>query len=437
MTQILEIKEKIKKIYAQYEFLIIPFAKFLLALIVFMTINNRMGYMAKLNSKAIVLAVSLLCSFLPSGLMVFFAALFTVAHFYSMAMEVAIITLVLYMVLFMLVFRMGPKESALVVITPLLCALKLPYVTPIAAGLLCSSGAFVPVACGTVVYYFLHSMIGMAPTLRTMEADDILSRVRLIIDTILANKAMIVVAVAFAVTTLIVYFVRRLSVDYAWTIAMAVGALVNAVLLLVGALKANIDASLGSILLGTLVALIICKIIEFFRFCVDYSRTEHVQFEDDEYYYYVKAVPKMTVATPEKTVKTINGGSDRRGVVTERTGTRTEDVRSDRRKKSVTVGNTDDGYAYPEDDYLPGEEFVQDGEYVEEGGYYTEDGEYVEGTYEGEYYGDEEYSEEGDYYEGEGSGEGYEDDGTYSETGNYEEPYNDEFYEEDGEGNKY
>ena len=31
-----------------------------------------------------------------------------------------------------------------------------------------------------------------------------------------------------------------------------------------------------------------------------------MQFEDDEYYYYVKAVPKMTVAAPEKTVKKIN-----------------------------------------------------------------------------------------------------------------------------------
>ncbi len=30
-----------------------------------------------------------------------------------------------------------------------------------------------------------------------------------------------------------------------------------------------------------------------------------VQFEDDEYYYYVKAVPKMAVAVPEKRVKRI------------------------------------------------------------------------------------------------------------------------------------
>lgn len=47
----------------------------------------------------------------------------------------------------------------------------------------------------------------------------------------------------------------------------------------------------------------VCRTV--FRFNLDYSRTEKVQFEDDEYYYYVKAVPKMTVATPEKKVKKI------------------------------------------------------------------------------------------------------------------------------------
>ena len=47
-------------------------------------------------------------------------------------------------------------------------------------------------------------------------------------------------------------------------------------------------------------------VLHFFLFSVDYSRTEKLQFEDDEYYYYVKAVPKNVVATPEKKVKRIN-----------------------------------------------------------------------------------------------------------------------------------
>ena len=64
--------------------------------------------------------------------------------------------------------------------------------------------------------------------------------------------------------------------------------------------------------------------IEFFAFPVDYSRTEYLQFEDDEYYYYVKAVPKLTVAAPKKTVKKINERQETRSLkvetVKEKTG---------------------------------------------------------------------------------------------------------------------
>ena len=52
--------------------------------------------------------------------------------------------------------------------------------------------------------------------------------------------------------------------------------------------------------------------VEFFAFNLDYSRTEKVQFEDDEYYYYVKAVPKVTLSAPERRVKKINKANHRR-----------------------------------------------------------------------------------------------------------------------------
>ena len=53
-------------------------------------------------------------------------------------------------------------------------------------------------------------------------------------------------------------------------------------------------------------AIIVSMIVKLFVFSVVYTRTEYLQFEDDEYYYYVKAVPKVSVAIPEKTVKRIN-----------------------------------------------------------------------------------------------------------------------------------
>ena len=40
---------------------------------------------------------------------------------------------------------------------------------------------------------------------------------------------------------------------------------------------------------------------------MDYKHTENVQFEDDDYYYYVKAIPKTKVAAPDRKVRSITG----------------------------------------------------------------------------------------------------------------------------------
>ena len=45
MTALLEFKQKIKGIYAQYEMYLLPLLKFVLALVYFSWINTNMGYM--------------------------------------------------------------------------------------------------------------------------------------------------------------------------------------------------------------------------------------------------------------------------------------------------------------------------------------------------------------------------------------------------------
>ena len=58
-----------------------------------------------------------------------------------------------------------------------------------------------------------------------------------------------------------------------------------------------------SMVIGIAVSVLLSLVLEFFLFSVDYNRTEYVQFEDDDYYYYVKAVPKLTVTPPQREVK--------------------------------------------------------------------------------------------------------------------------------------
>ena len=306
MTALLELRENLKKIYSRNEAFILPVIKFLLSFIVLSIINGKMGYMTKIDNMAIVLIVSLLCSFLPTGFMVVFAMLFTLLHMYALSIETAAVGLVVFLLLYLLFLRFTTKEALVVVLTPVLCMLKLPYVMPVAMGLIGTPASCVSVGCGVVVYYLIQTVISNAPTINSMGAEEATAKLRLLIDGMLGNKAMLVMIVAFTVTVIVVYLIRRMSVDHSWTIAMAAGVMIEVLILLVGDLMYDTNLSILSALLGAIVTVIVCKGIEFFRFCLDYSRTEKVQFEDDEYYYYVKAVPKMTVSAPTNTVKKIN-----------------------------------------------------------------------------------------------------------------------------------
>ncbi|MDE5679722.1 MAG: hypothetical protein K2I01_04740 [Lachnospiraceae bacterium] len=306
MRNLLEIKELIRRFYSKNEVFIVPVLKFLLALVVLLNINKQLGYMARINNIAIVLIAALMCSFLPTGCIILFSALFVLLHLYSLAIEAAVVGFAMFLVMFLLFFRFSPKDSLVVLIIPLLLGLRIPYVMPVAMGLLGAPASAVSIGCGVVAYHLVHFVSLNAPSIKALDANEATARLRMVIDGIISNKEMIVMVAAFAFTVILVYIIRRLSIDHSWTIAMIAGTIMNIVILLIGDLMYDTNVSVVGIIFGSLVSLGLCVVLQFFRFNVDYTRTEKVQFEDDEYYYYVKAVPKMTVAAPEKTVKRIN-----------------------------------------------------------------------------------------------------------------------------------
>ena len=306
MTTLLIAKQYIRTFINKYEVYLKPVLKLVLALISLLMINGKIGYMQKLDNVSIVLMVALMCSFMPMNFIVFVAAAFTVLHMYALSLECALITLVLFLVMFLLYIRFSPKDTLVVLLTPLCFMLKIPYVIPIAMGLVGTPASAVSVGCGVMATYLINYIADNATALSAMETEDMAARFRFIIDGFIGNKDMLLIIAAFAVTIILVYIIKRMSIDYAWTIAIAASALADMMILLIGDLMFDTNVSIGGLLLGTVVAVLVAKVVEFFAFHVDYSRTERVQFEDDEYYYYVKAVPKMNITTPSKTVKRIN-----------------------------------------------------------------------------------------------------------------------------------
>jgi len=306
MTQLLLAKEALKTFVGRHEVYLKPLGKFLLALFALVMINISTGYMERINSMSIVLIAALMCSFLPLNFIIICSAGFIILHLYALSMECALVALILFLILALVYFRFAPKDAVIVLLLPMCFYLKIPYVIPVCAGLLATPASAVAVACGVIVYYMVSYVSGNVSGLSAFEAEDMSGRFRYVVDGFLKNKTMLVVMVAFALTVIIVYLIRRLSIDHSWTIAIIAGTIAQMVVLLLGALVMDADVSTIGIILGSLVSAVIAMAVEFMMFQMDYSRTENVQFEDDEYYYYVKAVPKVILSRPEKTVKKIN-----------------------------------------------------------------------------------------------------------------------------------
>lgn len=314
MTNLLVFKEKLKNFYSKNDYFLLPIMKFLLVFITIIMLNLKIGFMVQLKNTAIVLIIALISSFIPLSLTVLILAAVIIGHLYALSMELAAITVIIFIIMFLGYYRFTPKDGVVLIATPVLFMLNIPYLIPIAVGLIATPVSIVSVTFGTIIYYIIHFVTNNTEMINNISDGNTLVKVSMLLESLLNSKQMYLHIVAFAIVVVAVYVIRRRSIDHAWSIAIITGGIANLVILLFGDILLRIEgvSSIGVLIAGTIASMVIATILEFCVFSVDYSRSEHVQFEDDEYYYYVKAVPKISVTAPEVSVKRINARRSRR-----------------------------------------------------------------------------------------------------------------------------
>ena len=114
---------------------------------------------------------------------------------------------------------------------------------------------------------------------------------------------MFIAVVIFAIVITVVYIIRQFSFEYALVISIGAGVVTNILSFLIADLKYANTVNIGTLILMSVVCGFIALIAEFMKRVLDYTAIERVQFEDDDYYYYVKAVPKVNVSIPRYNVK--------------------------------------------------------------------------------------------------------------------------------------
>ena len=158
MTSLLEIKQYLKIFYSKYDVYLIPAMKFVLALFVFLIINGQIGFMEKVANPAVSLLLALLCSLLPVNLIAVFGGLLVCAHAFALSLETFAVAAGIFLIMYAVYFRVAPGHGYVLVLTPVAFFLRIPYVMPLALGLVGGPICAVPVACGTICYYLMYYM---------------------------------------------------------------------------------------------------------------------------------------------------------------------------------------------------------------------------------------------------------------------------------------
>ena len=239
-------------------------------------------------------------------------------HLFTASFELALIVGIIFILTIFLYYSFGKKDSVLLILVPIFFAIKIPYVIPLVVGLMGSVVSIIPILAGVLIYFtclFAKQNIGL---LTNTQSVDIAQRYTQAINGIFSNKTLLLFLIAFALATFIVYMVHKQNIDYAWQIAIAAGTITLLVSIFAGDFIFDISLPLLEFIIGLVVSVIFAYIYNFFVFSVDYTRTEYAQFEDDDYYYFVKAVPKITITAADKKVQSFstkkknknNGGSE-------------------------------------------------------------------------------------------------------------------------------
>lgn len=360
MSTLMELRERVLTVYSQYETYINMGVKFLVVLLGLIYINSQIGYQATLSGFFPTFIIALICTLLPPTVIVAVYSLIMLVQLYSLTMEAAIVGAVLFLVMLLVYYRFTPKDSLLLLLYPLFRAAGIPYALPVAGGLLYSPASGATVAVGIITdnfIRFVHQNETAIHSVSESGTDGMVVRLQFLLDGIMQDRKMMICVIAAVVAAIAVYLLRRLPIQYSWYIASGTGALCQLLILLIGTMMYNLDISIPGIFLGCAAAFGIGAVITFFVFNLDYTRIENTQFEDDDYYYYVKAVPKNVFARPKRTVKTINTRRGTRSFPEERRtgGENAPGSFADWRDDGYDV-QTGDGRDYAGDDYEPVED---------------------------------------------------------------------------------
>ena len=298
MGLLLKVRDRMSRFYGEHDTVIRILAKFCMALCAFAMINASLGQISFLRNPVVVGALALVCAFLPSNSTVMIGAGMILVHFYGISLEAAIAGGGMLIVGMLLYFSIAPHSAVPLILTAITMRMGIPSAAAVLFGLVGGPLSAVGVIFGVFTWYLVETTNRMGGTLESQAVDAaeaMVQKMTELMNSVISNREMAVMAAALAILLWIVWLIRRMAVKYAWMVAAGTGLLIYVGIRCISGVVLQIPVPALTVVLDVALAAVTAMAAQAFLFSLDYRRTENVRFEDDEYFYYVKAVPKRKV----------------------------------------------------------------------------------------------------------------------------------------------
>lgn len=308
MNTLVKIRTSIENFYIKHRRVVGYIIRTVILFFCLFTISRYIGFNDFISQTWFVAVISVVLGFIPIRFLMIAVIGYTAIEIFDLSYGIGIVTTIILLVMYLLYFRFAGQYGYLLMLLPILYMIRIPLAAVLVLAAIGPAISVITVIFGTIFYYLIHYIDVHAVTFASTSGQTEFAKGELLLQGVFTNQEMLIMLVVMFVAFMLTHFVKRANISRSYEVAIAVGTGVYIILtiaseLLFGSMTTTklLTYCIGGLVSGGL-AVLITSVIK----PLDYSRTETVEFEDEEYNYYVKAVPKYAFKSETVSVKKIN-----------------------------------------------------------------------------------------------------------------------------------
>lgn len=308
MEKLLIYRERLLRFLSAKEKYVQVFIRFAAGVLLFFVVAQIYGYSEVLDQSFFLIVLGLLCVFVPVSAISLVFHIVIVLQLAHVSAEIMLCYLVMILFYYLTYQRNFPESRVYLMMTPVLFYFHLPAFLPLFIGSFVGIMGLPAILMGAVCYY-LASIVQHAVI--QMDAGSSGGAVySVVVEKFFDSTELLLCLIVFSLVAGIVSVIRKKKGN-GWNTAIVTGGVLYLVMMFIGGYFTYSDVSIFSEIFMISLSVFLVLVLQFFYIVVDYTGEETFEFEDEEYYYYVKAVPKVSVKEEEFNITNITKPSRR------------------------------------------------------------------------------------------------------------------------------